>query len=145
MGRPGGKKRPPRCARYAGLLPPRGGFFALGRPGGKKRPPRCARYAGLLPPEGAFLPWGGPAAKRTPTLRPLCGLAAPEGAFCLGAARRQKKSSLWELEKAGLAQRSNPAGDGCQALMSLSLVSRTNSVPMTRVMTAMMIGYHRPS
>ncbi|CFV94108.1 Uncharacterised protein [Bordetella pertussis] len=63
----------------------------------------------------------------------------------MGRPGGKKKSSLRELEKAGLAQRSNPAGDGYQALMSLSLVSRTNSVPMTRVMTAMMIGYHRPS
>src|SRR5690606_31704855 len=31
-----------------------------------------------------------------------------------------------------------------QAVMSTSLVSRRNSVPITRVMTATMIGYHRP-
>ncbi len=30
------RANPPRCARWAGLLPPRG-LFALGRPGGKKK------------------------------------------------------------------------------------------------------------
>ncbi|AXA72111.1 hypothetical protein CE205_16645 [Achromobacter insolitus] len=46
LGRPGGKKKPPRCA--FGLLPPEGALFALGRPGGKKKPRRAMSTAGLL-------------------------------------------------------------------------------------------------
>ncbi|CRE12512.1 Uncharacterised protein [Bordetella pertussis] len=45
-----------RCLSRRGQAP--------GRCRDGKRPPRCARCAGLLPPKGAFLPWGGPAAKK---------------------------------------------------------------------------------
>ncbi|WP_157672690.1 hypothetical protein [Achromobacter denitrificans] len=41
-----------------------GGVFILGRPGDEKMPPRCARCAGSLPPKGAFSSWGGPAMKK---------------------------------------------------------------------------------
>ncbi|AYR21560.1 hypothetical protein D6I95_15095 [Alcaligenes faecalis] len=81
----------------------------------KKKSPHAAPSA-CCPPRGSFLPWGGPAAKKAPTLRLrlalhlaacmplgfarhtavrnglLCVQAHPQGgAFCLGAARRQKK------------------------------------------------------
>ncbi|OZI51766.1 hypothetical protein CAL25_09545 [Bordetella genomosp. 5] len=55
-----------------------------------KKGPHAAPSA-CCPPRGRFLSWGGPATKKAPTLR--LRLAAPRGgAFCLGAARRQKKA-----------------------------------------------------
>ncbi|CPM08014.1 Uncharacterised protein [Bordetella pertussis] len=73
-----------RCLSRRGQAP--------GRCRDGKRPPRCARCAGLLPPEGAFLPWGGPAAKKGPHAAPAVrACCPPRGLFCLGAARRQKK------------------------------------------------------
>ncbi|RFT71831.1 hypothetical protein DX898_13510 [Bordetella bronchiseptica] len=55
-------EKPPRCARCASLLPPRGAF-ALGRPGGGKCPHAALAARACCPP-GGLLPWGGPAAKK---------------------------------------------------------------------------------
>ncbi|CAM5362021.1 hypothetical protein ECAE60S_01357 [Eoetvoesiella caeni] len=66
-------------------LPPEGALFALGRPGGKRVPPRFTAYAVRCPPRGRFLPWGGPAAKGCPHASPLRVSLPPEGAlFALG-------------------------------------------------------------
>ncbi len=86
------RKRPPRYA--FGLLPPKGELFVLGRPDDGKGP--LATPSACCPPRGGFLSWDGPATEKAPSLR--LRLAAPRGgAFCLGAARRQKKGLCMAL------------------------------------------------
>ncbi|AXA76764.1 hypothetical protein CE206_10005 [Achromobacter xylosoxidans] len=53
-GGPAAKKDPHAPPLRGSLPPPRGGVFALGRPGGKKRPPRSAAARVAAPPRGRF-------------------------------------------------------------------------------------------
>src|SRR5690606_26215801 len=81
----------PHASPLARFAAPRG-RFCLGAARRQKKPPRFTACA-VRCPQGALLPWGGPAAKEAPTLHRLRGSLPPGGAFCLGAARRQKKKA----------------------------------------------------
>ncbi|ASR88589.1 hypothetical protein AFA_03455 [Alcaligenes faecalis] len=86
-GGPAAKKKPPRYA--FSLLPPEGELFALGRPGGKEKAPSLRLRLALH--LAACMPLGF--ARHTAVRNGLlCVQAHPQGgAFCLGAARRQKR------------------------------------------------------
>src|SRR5690606_15568597 len=93
------------------------------------------------------MPWASPAPASRPVLpRPPPWMIAP------GLSSRHAPTPANRPRKKAPAQGPAPDGAGPEAgqgsapylLMSTSLVSRRNSAPMTRVITAMPIGYHRP-
>ncbi|MNY21203.1 hypothetical protein D3C86_1547340 [compost metagenome] len=61
------KIKPPRCTRFACLLPPEGAVFALGRPGGKQNPCQTVIIRSVR------IDWGGFALN---TQAGLCRIAA---------------------------------------------------------------------